>query len=172
MTGSTDTKTRQYADMAPAAFRDAMSRFGASVHVVTTAGGHGRGGVTISAACSVTDTPPTVLICLNRSSPVNTLIRSNGIFCINTLPSHGEKLSKAFAGQNELPMDHRFELADWTVLETGAPSLVGARVSIDCHVSEMTEVGTHTVIFGQVTGLALGDHAPALIYLDRNYHAL
>ncbi|MEP3278180.1 MAG: flavin reductase [Stappiaceae bacterium] len=172
MTGTADNKTRQYADMDPLAFREAMSRLGAAVHVVATAGDHGRGGVTISAACSVTDAPPTVLICLNRSSPVNALVRTNGVFCVNTLPSHEEPLSRAFAGLNSLPMEDRFNLADWTTLETGAPSLIGARVSVDCHVSEVTEIGTHTVIFGQVTAIALGDQTPALIYLDRNYHAL
>ena len=177
MTGTVD-KDPEDGDIAedgnldPVAFREAMSRLGAAVHVVTTDGTDGRAGVTVSAACSVTDEPPTVLICLNRASPVNAQIRKNGVFCVNTLPSHKERLSDAFAGVDDLPMDERFALATWQPLETGSPALMDARIAVDCHVSEMTEVGTHTVIFGQVTAITLGDHTPALIYLDRNYHAL
>lgn len=49
-------------------FRDAMSRLGAAVNVVTTDGSAGLGGFTASAVCSVTDSPPTLLVCMNRDS--------------------------------------------------------------------------------------------------------
>ena len=47
-------------------FRDAMSCMGAAVNIITTDGPAGRAGFTASAVCSVTDTPPTLLVCLNR----------------------------------------------------------------------------------------------------------
>jgi len=47
-------------------FRDAMARLGAAVNIVTTDGTAGRAGFTASAVCSVTDDPPTLLVCLNR----------------------------------------------------------------------------------------------------------
>jgi hypothetical protein len=47
-----------------------------------------------------------------------------------------------------------------------------ARVGLDCRVTEITEVGTHSVIFGEVVALSLGDRGPALIYLDRAYHRI
>ncbi len=53
------------------AFRQAMAHLGAAVNVITTAGPHGRCGITASAVCSVTDTPPTLLVCLNRSSAMH-----------------------------------------------------------------------------------------------------
>ena len=49
-----------------AQFREAMSRLGAAVHVVTTAGPAGRAGVTATAVVSVSDQPATLLVCLNR----------------------------------------------------------------------------------------------------------
>ena len=52
----------------PAAFREAMCRLGAAVHVVTTAGPGGKTGATATAVCSVSDAPPTLLMCLNRRS--------------------------------------------------------------------------------------------------------
>ena len=43
------------------AFRDAMSRLGAAVHVITTDGPSGKTGFTATAVCSVSDAPPTLL---------------------------------------------------------------------------------------------------------------
>lgn len=53
-----------------ASFRDAMAHVGAAVNIITTDGPAGRAGFTASAVCSVTDTPPTLLVCLNRSASV------------------------------------------------------------------------------------------------------
>ena len=44
------------------AYREAMARLGAAVNVITTDGPGGRAGFTASAVCSVTDSPPTLLI--------------------------------------------------------------------------------------------------------------
>ena len=54
-------------------FRDAMARLGAAVNIITTDGAAGRGGITATAVCSVTDDPPTLLVCLNRTSPRSVL---------------------------------------------------------------------------------------------------
>ncbi len=66
-------------------FRDAMARLGAAVNIVTTDGPAGLGGLTVSAVCSVSDDPPTLLVCLNRGSPQNRLFKDNGVLCVNTL---------------------------------------------------------------------------------------
>ncbi|PVM08929.1 4-hydroxyphenylacetate 3-monooxygenase, partial [Salmonella enterica subsp. enterica serovar Anatum] len=44
-------------------FRDAMASLAAAVNIVTTAGHAGRCGITATAVCSVTDTPPSVMVC-------------------------------------------------------------------------------------------------------------
>src|ERR1041385_7586719 len=64
----------------PALFREAMSRLGAAVHVITTAGPGGKTGATATAACSVSDAPPTLLMCLNRKSQTNPVVVANGVF--------------------------------------------------------------------------------------------
>lgn len=43
-------------------FRDAMASLGAAVNIVATNGDAGCCGLTATAVCSVTDTPPTVMI--------------------------------------------------------------------------------------------------------------
>ena len=66
-------------------FRDAMSCMGAAVNIITTDGPAGRAGFTASAVCSVTDTPPTLLVCLNRGASVWPVFNENRTLCVNTL---------------------------------------------------------------------------------------
>src|SRR6266850_2849857 len=82
-----------------AQFREAMSRLGAAVHVVTTAGPAGKTGFTATAVCSVSDAPPTLLVCLNRKSAGGPMMRENGVFCVNTLGADAEALADMFAGR-------------------------------------------------------------------------
>ena len=154
------------------AFREAMSRLGAAVHVVTTAGPAGTGGVTMTAVASVTDVPPTLLICLHRQSSLNEILKLNGVFCVSTLPAGAVHLADAFAGRTGHEQHERFGLGAWSAIASGAPALETARVAIDCRVTQVSEVGTHSVIFGAVIGLRFGEAGGALVYLDRGYHAL
>ena len=86
------------ASVEPLAFREAMSRLGAAVHVVTTAGAAGKTGFTATAVCSVSDQPAMLLVCLNRRSNSAPLLAQNGVFCVNTLGASEEKLADLFAG--------------------------------------------------------------------------
>lgn len=160
------------ADIDRQTFRDAMSRLGAAVHVITTAGPAGICGYTGSAVTSVSDDPPTVLVCLNRASQMNAVFKENGVFCINTLTARQEDLSAMFAGRGGIAMAERFRRERWQSLATGAPALTTGLLSVDCRISSITEVGTHSVIFGTVASVHFGRDEPALMYFNRAYRAL
>ena len=66
-------------------FRSAMAHLSAAVNVVTSNGPGGRTGITVSADCSVTDSPPTVLVCVNQSSYTHDIFAKNGRVCVNVL---------------------------------------------------------------------------------------
>ncbi len=153
-------------------YRDAMAWLGAAVSVVTTDGAAGRCGFTASAVCSVTDDPPTLLVCMNRGSDLNATFKSNGVLCVNTLHSDHEALSDAFAGYGEPDMDARFAAVTWSRLVTGSPVLSGAVVSFDCRIVQVAEVGTHSVFFCEPAALHIGPSRGALIYFGRAYHRL
>lgn len=155
-----------------AAFRQTMSHFAGAVHVVTTDGTAGRRGVTVTAACSVSDNPATLLVCLNRGNEFNRMFDENGVFVLNTLTFEHEPLSIAFSGKGHLPQSERFALAEWETLETGAPLLVGAAASFDCRIVGAQDVATHRVLFGEVLGLRSGGNSKPLIYHSRGYHSL
>ncbi|MCK8786370.1 flavin reductase [Roseomonas sp. NAR14] len=151
-------------------FRDAMARLGAAVNILTSAGPAGRAGFTASAVCSVTDAPPTVLVCINRASNNNAVFKSNGVLCVNTLASGQRELSDIFAGATGCSMEDRFAAGVWGHLVTGAPVLQGAVVSFDCRITEVLEKGTHSVLFAEVEAIRGGSEHEGLIYFGRDYH--
>jgi flavin reductase len=156
----------------PGLFREAMSRLGAAVHVVTTDGAAGKAGFTATAVCSVSDRPPTLLVCLNRGSRSAPILRENGVFCVNTLNAEQEAIADMFAGRlaaDEADRAERFSKSAWIRLETGAPVLESGIVSFDCRAIETKAVASHNVIFGAVVAVRLGPALAALVYHERAY---
>jgi flavin reductase len=153
-------------------FRDALARLGAAVNIVTTNGAAGLYGITMSAISSVTDDPPTILACINRNSAANEAVKINQVFCVNMLAARHQELALRFSSK-ALTASERFSSTDaWTVLETGSPVLTDASVSLDCRVCKSTEIGSHTVFFGEVVALALHDDHECLVYFDRGFHPM
>ena len=153
-------------------YRNAMARLGAAVSVITTDGPAGRTGFTASAVCSVTDAPPTLLVCMNRGSTSIEAFKTNAVLCVNTLAASQEALSPLFAGFADMPMSDRFDAAAWTTLVTGSPVLAGSVVSFDCRMAQVTEIGTHSVVFCEVQAIQAGPAHEGLIYFGRSYHRI
>jgi flavin reductase len=149
-------------------FRNAMARVCAPVNVVTTNGPSGRGGFTATAMCSVTDDPPTLLVCMNSRSAQTSLFLENRRFCVNVLTGEHKDLAAVFAGR-ETDMAARYAAADWTDLKSGNQALTNAIVSFDCCLSQANLVGTHHILIGEVTEIRSRKDGHALLYFDRNY---
>lgn len=154
-------------------YRDAMARLCGAVNVVTTDGPGGQAGVTASAVCSVTDQPPTLLVCINRSSFAHKVFVENGILCVNVLSAAQQGLSAAFADRL-IAMPERFEQAEWVRLATGAPALEDALANLDGHIVQIHNVGTHSVFYAELheIRLSLNGSAEGLAYFNRTYHSL
>ncbi|MBD8688525.1 MULTISPECIES: flavin reductase [unclassified Rhizobium] len=151
-------------------FRNGMSRLGAAVNLVTTDGPAGRHGLTVSAVCSVTDTPPTLLVCINRNAFSHDAFIENGVIGINVLASSHQELSRSFARWTG---EERFSSEDWIALKSGAPILADASVAFDCKIVSREEKGTHSVIFCEVLETSVrDDHCSGLIWFDRDFHTL
>jgi len=152
-----------------AVFREAMAGLGAAVNVITTDGPGGLAGCTASAVCAVTDDPPTLLVCINRASRNNAVMRKNARLCINVLSAEQRDVAMQFATK-DLPIETRFAGGVWDRLETGAPALRGAVSSLDSEVVSVTEVGTHTVFFCEVKAARTTGGLDGLIYFGRGFH--
>lgn len=158
------------------AYRDAMAQVASAVHLVTTRGPAGRLGMTATAVASVSDTPPTVLVCIERSSRTLAAIEANGLFCVNTLPAHLVELAEIFANRRGLQGEERFGTARWGECVTGAPMLLDALAAFDCRLVGAQDIASHRVLIGEVVGL--GGKAPeddrggSLIYRRRGFEAV
>ena len=137
-----------------------MSRLGAAVHIVTTAGTGGKTGFTATAVCSVSDTPATLLVCLNRRSQSGPVLAQNSVFCVNTLPASEEKLADMFAGRSGAQLHERFAQGEWTTLKTGAPVLDvrGRRLRLPHHGDQGGRVAQRDFRLGR-SGAAWPDRA-------------
>jgi flavin reductase len=153
-------------------YREAMARLGAAVTVVTTDGPAGLAGFTASAVTSVTDAPPTLLVCANRANDSYPAFKANGVLCVNTLTGGQQAVSAVFAGLTNAAMARRFDAGTWHRLSSGAPVLDGAAVAFDCRISQVVEVGTHDVFFCTVEAVEIGAANEGLIYYGRNYHRI
>jgi flavin reductase len=151
-------------------FRNAMAQLAAAVHIVTTDGSNGKAGFAASAVCSVTDSPPTLLVCLNRGSSAWQATVNNGLICINTLSAGQQALSAVFGGKT--PMAERFSQTGWLEREGKAPALPGAALSVDCRIVNSTSVGSHDVLFCEVLDIINNQTGTNLLYFNRQYHSI
>jgi flavin reductase len=152
-------------------YRSGMARLASGVNIITSTGVDGRCGFTASAVCSVTDDPPTLMVCMNRSSQSYDAINRSGNLCVNTVSPLHEELSMRFAGANGVKdMAQRFAGAEWTTLVTGAPVLADANVAFDCRVVSQVEIGTHEVMFCEVLAVREAGTCEGLVYFGRRFH--
>jgi flavin reductase len=154
------------------AFRDAMSRVGAAVHIVTTDGPAGIAGLTATAVTAVSDDPPALLVCVHRGSRSAAKFLDNRVFCVNTLASGQSSIADVFAGRTGIHLRERFQAGQWMTRDSGAPVLAEALAAFDCRVFDVRDVATHHVIFGRVVSLEIARDAAGLFYWQRTYRAI
>jgi len=148
-------------------FRDGMSLLKTADNVITTEGSAGTHGFTASAVCSVTDTPPTLLVCMNQTSRSHAHFIENKTLSVNVLGAQHESISNAFA--SKLSSQERFEYGSWLPLKTGAPVLEDALVSFDCEIEDIQQVGTHSVFMCRVVAIRQSEQEESLVYFNRAY---
>lgn len=152
-------------------FRNGMSMLGGAVSVITTDGPAGRFGFTATAVSSVTDEPPTLLVCMNRNSYANQFFKDNKVLSVNVLQSSHQGVSWDFANR-DLTSEERFAKHAWTTLKTGAPILDEALVGFDCDIHEVHTIGSHDVFYCRIRDIKLSSADEGLVYFNRSYHRL
>jgi flavin reductase (DIM6/NTAB) family NADH-FMN oxidoreductase RutF len=149
-------------------YKAGMRRLAAGVSLITTLGVDGvRRGLTATAVCSVSLTPPTLLCCINRNSSAHDTILASRILAVNILAAEDQALADSFGG-SEAP-ETRFDVGHWTSLVTGAPVLETAVAGFDCRVTAVLETGTHTVFIAEVVEARLPGSGEPLVYLAGAY---
>lgn len=154
------------------AFRDAMSRLVAPVALVTTSGPAGRHGLTVSALCSASAEPPSVLLCLNRDSRSHAAFVENGVVGISLLAPGDEALAMRFAS-SRVTQDEKFSSHDWQEPEGRPPVLASAAVWLTGRVAAFYSAGTHDILLCHVEEIgAPAQDVTGLAWFGRDFHAL
>ncbi len=152
-----------------AAFRHAMRALSLGVAIVACGDGEKRIGCTVTSLASLSLTPPTLFICLTRSSATFAGLREAGAFSVNLLAARHEALAHRFSGRGGVHGLRRFDDARWITLATGAPILADAPAAFDCLIEEVIERHSHAIILGAVVSLREGPEEPGLAHWRGQY---
>ncbi len=145
-------------------FRSALSRFASGVSVVTTKDSKGRYyGITVSAFCSVSLSPPLVLICIEKETASHYAFGESGAFIVNVLKHSQMTLSERFAA----PAPDKFENVAHTSGIAGIPCLDGALANIECRIIAVHDGGDHSVIVASVESSTVDEGEPLLYFRGR-----
>jgi flavin reductase (DIM6/NTAB) family NADH-FMN oxidoreductase RutF len=153
----------------PTLFRQAMRRFPAAVSVVTTRIKGVDCGMTATAVTSLSMEPPSLLVCVNRTSGFHRHLEDAASFCINVLREGQHPISSNFGGAK--PAEERFSEGDWREMN-GMFYLADAQAVIFCKKAAAFVHATHSIVVGEATGLILHAEVAPLLYVDGRYATL
>jgi flavin reductase (DIM6/NTAB) family NADH-FMN oxidoreductase RutF len=139
--------------------KEALSRMSYGIYAITVEVNGGVTALTASWVSQVATEPPTVMIAVGGERFCNRILRDGKKFAINVLSQGQEKLAADLAGAGS---DDR--VGDVDLVEpqtTGAPILVDALAYLDCQVTQIIDVGDHTLFIGEVVSAgASGEGTP------------
>ena len=148
------------------AFRIAMRRVAATVHILSVSGAGGdRLGMTATAVNSLSFEPLSLIACVNRSASIHAEMLAATHFCVNVLAGGQSAIADQF-GRRDLT-GKRFSSGAWVDFR-GTPALAEAQSNILCERRHLSEVGTHSLFVGHVIEVRTRD-VPPLVYRDGEY---
>jgi flavin reductase (DIM6/NTAB) family NADH-FMN oxidoreductase RutF len=152
-------------------FRQTMRRLAGGVCIAATGQDGQRLGLTVTAVCSVTLEPPTILLCVNRTAGAHDLIRATRRVGISVLASDQLELAQRFSS-SEVKGSARFQDSMWTDMASGTPAAVDALAALDCEIVHDLSIGQHSVFVCEVRAARLASEKPPLVHFDRAFRAL
>lgn len=152
----------------PKELRRVMGHFATGVTIITTHDGTGRQyGMTANAVCSLSLSPPRLLICVDKRADSHAIFPRSGTFVVNVLAHDQEELSRRFAVSGS----DKFGGVSHRIGAGGAAILDGVLAHLECRLVETLEGGDHTIYVGEIEDAQAGDGHP-LLFFRGAYHRL
>lgn len=146
-----------------------MRRLASGVSVITARDINGdRFAMTASSVTSVSDAPPSLLVCIHNETRIGKVIAQTGLFCVNVLSSRQQGISVTCA----IPEveTSRFDQGDWQVDSTsGLSFLKDAQSVFICEIAKTMSYGTHSIFVGNIKKVMLHGEVDPLVYYDGGY---
>jgi len=153
----------------PAEFRRCLREVPGAVAVITSGAAGARTGLTATAVCSLSDSPPMLLACVNGSASAHPVIRETGRFTVNILADRHLDVAGHFAGRHGTEGEARFVDADWTVSAEGGSVLASAVANFDCVLEAEHHYGSHSIFIGRVQAAQARPGLSPMIYLNGRF---
>ncbi len=148
-------------------FTETFSQVPAAVSVVSTYAKSGRPhGTTVSAFCSLSVTPPLVMVALDNKSDLLQLLRETKRFGLNVLASGQEDIGLGCAKKGE----DKFKGVSWED-DDDLPRIDGTAAWLACDVQEFLPGGDHVIVVGLVKRCEAPGEDP-LLYHRRTFSQL
>lgn len=135
-----------------------------SVAVITTGYEGSIHGMTATAVTSVSASPPTLLVVVNRTARTHPLIARSCRFAVNVLALGQEEIARRFAAG----VEKQFEGIPHALHAAEVPIIAGTAATFVCIATEAIDVATHTIFIGEVEEARHAELAP-LLYHDGRY---
>ncbi|QBR02825.1 flavin reductase family protein [Paraburkholderia pallida] len=145
----------------------AMRRLARSVTVISCCDGERRYSMSATAVDSLSTEPPSLLICINRSSSIYPPLEAGADFCVNLLAAQQQGIAIDCSGR--LKGEERFSTGDWQRSADGVPYLHGAQANLVCRQDGRFDYGTHTVFIGRLLEVKMSGEIDPLVYVDGVY---
>tara|TARA_Y100000590_G_scaffold103424_1_gene117539 strand:- start:27722 stop:28189 length:468 start_codon:yes stop_codon:yes gene_type:complete len=142
-------------------FKKTLGSFATGVTVVTTSLNNKPYGLTVNAFSSLSLEPPLVLICIDKKSESNKILKQSKIFAINILNKNQKHLSKIFSDSKNRD---RFRGVKTSKKTTGSPIIVNSLAYIDCTVIKIISAGDHNIFIGNIESLNNKNLDPLIYY--------
>jgi flavin reductase (DIM6/NTAB) family NADH-FMN oxidoreductase RutF len=154
-------------------FRQAFRRHATTVVIVTYLDVAGRAcGMTATSMCSLSASPPSLLVSIGRTSRAHAEITERGRYGVNLL-SVGQR---SVALHCSVPGKDKRLRQDWLatdVPDNATPRLHGSLAHLECVVDMSLDVYSHTLFLGLIKGVWLNPvEAPPLLYHGGVYSQL
>jgi len=147
----------------------ALRRLASAVAVVTCRDGERRHAMTATAVNAMSMQPPSMIVCVNRSTAFHAAISRADTLAINILHRGQVQISMGCGGK--VRGEDRFHSVAWDE-ENGVPVLPDAQASIVCAKQDRFDYGSHTIFLGRVTSVGVHGAVDPLIYVDGRYSGL
>jgi flavin reductase (DIM6/NTAB) family NADH-FMN oxidoreductase RutF len=147
-----------------------MRRLASGVCVLSTnLQNNQRFAMTVSSVTSVSDSPASLLVCINQLvSQQGHLATLGSQFAVNVLSTSHQDVSNICAGR--APTQDRFEIGKWDEDDTGLPVLADAQAVFICQTDQVTTYGTHKIIIGAIHKVIVNEiDVDPLLYADGSY---
>ncbi len=150
------------------AFRDVIRHLASGVTIITSSLDGEPVGLTATAVCSVSATPPMLLISVTSGSRTAQGISQTGAFAVHLLRHGNRSIAEQFASRGA-----HFERIDYSLAAKNVPVLDQVLGWFLCEVEQAVPAADHIIFIGRLLRCELKDKLPdPLLYFDRSYRKL